>query len=152
MKVFIIFWGLLIVNISFVVYQGDMSRYVQAQVFLKAIAEECAAGSALYFNQEEYSDGRFIFNYDEGRKYTEYIIGESQKRMPFVKGSIVSYDIHFQDDLQGYEDNDGNRLSGRKEVPSVTVELKVDTEDMFRLPFLEICHVTRMAKYELPEL
>jgi len=50
MKVFIVFLGIFLINISFLSYQGDMGRYVRCQAFLKAVAEECAAGSALYYD------------------------------------------------------------------------------------------------------
>ena len=138
MKVFIVFLGLLIINLSFLSYHEDMSRYIQAQTFLKALAEECAAGASLYYDEEKYSEGKMIFLYDECRKYTEATIEESKSRMPFSKDSGFQYQISYEDDLHG---------SG--EIPAVIVEIKVNTEDLFRLPFLEWTEITRKAKYEL---
>jgi len=147
MKVFVVFIGLLMINISFIVYQADMGRYLQAQTFLKAVAEECAAGAALYINEEDYSNGKLIFNYNEGIKYSNYIIEDSKKRMPFPEQSKITYDIKFEDDFLGYSAGDGT-LSNN--TPSVTVKVEVETEDLFRLPFLEVDNVSRIAKYEVP--
>jgi len=77
------------------------------------------------------------FYRDEGRKYIEYILEESGKEMPLPAGSAITYNAVFQD--EGVE------------VPSVTVELTAATEDLFRLPFLEVTEVKRAAKYELPQ-
>lgn len=147
MKVFIVFIGLLLVNVSFLVYHADINRYVQAQIFLKALAEECAAGAALYIDEADYSNGKFVFNYNEGYKFADYIINKSKDRMPFNKDSIILSEITYQDDLQGYDD-ENNRYE--ENIPSVTVKLEVVTKDMFSLPFLEMERVVRMAKYELP--
>jgi hypothetical protein len=137
MKVFIVFLGILLINVSFLSYQGDMGRYTRCQAFLKAVAEECAAGAALYYDEPAYAEGQLRFYRDEGRKYIEYIIEESQKEMPLPTGSGISYEAVFQD--EGVE------------IPSVTVELTAATEDLFRLPFLEIKEIKRAAKYELPQ-
>lgn len=159
MKVFIIFFGLLIINISFLVYQGDMGRYVRCQIFLKAVAEECAAGAALYFDETAYADGRLMFTYEEGKKYIEYIVEKSKGKMPLPKESIISYEVEFQDDFLGYESDSSPENSegsgiGKDEGernPSVTVELTVATEDLFRLPFLTVTEIIRAARYELPQ-
>lgn len=148
--------GLLIVNVSFLSYQGDLGRYVRCQTFLKAAAEECAAGAALYYDEEAYSAGRFQFRYEEGRKYIEYLIEESKGKTPLPRDSIVTYEVVFRDDLTGYdgEDGSGPDESGGGEAgnnPSVTVEITAVTGDLFRLPFLEATEIKRAAKYELPQ-
>jgi hypothetical protein len=137
MKVFIVFIGIFLINISFLSYQGDMGRYVRCQAFLKAVAEECAAGAALYYDEEAYSEGQLRFYSEEGRKYIEYILEESKKEMPLPPGSVIEYEAAFQDE--------------GAEIPSVTVELTAVTEDLFRLPFLEITEIKRAARYELPQ-
>ncbi|WP_027398260.1 hypothetical protein [Anaerovorax odorimutans] len=142
MKTFIVFVGILIINISFIIYQGDMNRYVQAQNFLKATAEECASGAALYYDENLFSEGKMVFKYSEGIKFIENFLNETENKMPFENCSKIMYSIVFEDDLQGYKE-DSN--------PSVEVILKVETEDFFRLPFLNINNVERMAKYELPK-
>ena len=57
MKVFLVFIGLMLVNITFIAYQGDLHRYLRIQEFLKATAEECACGAAQYYDEEAYSRG-----------------------------------------------------------------------------------------------
>ncbi len=140
MKVFLVFLGLLIINTGFLAYQGDLGRYVRCQIFMKALAEECAAGAALYYDEEAYSDGELRFYYDESREYIEFLLEESRDRMPLPKGSALYYEAVFEDDLLGYEEN-----------PSVTVSLTAQTEDLFRLPFLEVTEIKRAAKYEMPQ-
>lgn len=137
MKVFIVFLGIFLINITFLSYQGDMGRYVRCQAFLKAVAEECAAGAALYYDEDSYAEGKMRFYKDEGRKYIEYIIEESGKEMPLPAGSDITYEAVFQDE--------------GAEIPSVTVELTAATEDLFRLPFLKVTEIKRAAKYELPQ-
>lgn len=142
MKILLIFTAILVINMSFIVYQGDMNKYMQAQTYLKITAEECAAGAALYFDEEYFSQGKMVFNYDEGEKYIKYLIEQEESRMPFPKGSKMTYSLGFEDDLQGFE---------KEPIPAVTVRLKVETEDLFRLPFLTVTSVERGTKYELPE-
>lgn len=142
MKPFLFFIALFIINVSFIAYQSDLSRYMQAQNFLKATAEECAAGASLYYDEEEYSEGKIIFKYDEGIKYTEDLIEKSKKCMLFDKNCEITYTIKFEDDLKGYSES---------KEPSITVSLKVLTKDLFRLPFLKVTQVERKAKYELPD-
>lgn len=143
MKVFIVFLGILIINVSFLSYQGDMGRYLHVQSDLKAMAEECAAGAALYYDEEAYSDGLFEFKYEEGRDYIEFILEESKDKVPVIQKSDLSYEVFFQDDGLGYEEGE--------EIPSVTVTITAVTEDLFHLPFLEITKIKRAAKYELPQ-
>ena len=151
MKVFIVFIGLLIINVSFLSYQGDMGRYVRCQTFLKAVAEECSAGAALYYDEAAYSGGQFQFNYEEGRKYIKYLIEESKREMPLPRNSIITYEVVFQDDYLGYEGGPNKADGDGGENPSVTVELTAVTGDLFRLPFLKVTEVRRAAKYELPQ-
>lgn len=133
------------INVSFLTYQGDMGRYVRCQTFLKAVAEECAAGAALYYDEASYSDGKLQFYYEEGRGYIEYIMEESKNDMPMPKDSVITYDVVFQDDYLGYEE------TGEEKNPSVTVEITAATKDLFRLPFLEVTEIKRAAMYELPQ-
>ncbi|HWQ78296.1 MAG TPA: hypothetical protein VN381_05745 [Anaerovoracaceae bacterium] len=160
MKVFIVFMGLLIINVSFLSYQGDLGRYVRCQAFLKATAEECAAGAALYYDEAAYSDGQFRFNYAEGQEFIKYFLAESKEEMPLPRDSAIAFEVTFRDDYLGYEggdeseggsgDEDGAGQDGGN-IPSVTVELTAVTGDLFRLPFLEVTEITRAAKYELPQ-
>lgn len=62
--------------------------------------------------------------------------------MPLPSDSNISYEVKYEDDFRGYEN---------QEIPSVTVSLTADTEDIFKLPFIEVKEVKRTAKYELPQ-
>ncbi|MEG1930140.1 MAG: hypothetical protein RR131_03275 [Anaerovorax sp.] len=140
MKVLIVFMALLVINVSFMVYQSDMGRYERIQNFLKATAEECAAGAALYYDETYYGTGKLVFNYKSGEDYVVYLLqnlgGNAQ-----IQGDRIVYELAYEDDLLGYT---------REAVPSVTVSLKVGVKDLFRLPFLSVTEVTRKAKYQLP--
>jgi len=158
MKVFIVFCGLLIINVGFLSYQGDMNRYVQCQEYLKAVAEECASGASLYYDEASYSEGKFQFRYEEGEKYIGYIISESSENRPLPDGSAISYQVSFQDDNLGYDGDSFDKFEGdkletedRKGIPTVTVSVTASTEDLFRLPFLEVTEIQRIARYELPQ-
>lgn len=161
MKVFIVFMGLLFINVSFLSYQGDLGRYVRCQAFLKATAEECAAGAALYYDETAYSDGQFRFKYEEGLEFIEHLLGEAEQEMPLPRDSILTYEVSFRDDYLGYgegesEGGEGGGVDGgggpvAENIPSVTVELTAVTGDLFRLPLLEVTEIKRAAKYELPQ-
>ncbi|HHU18024.1 MAG TPA: hypothetical protein GXZ70_07435 [Clostridiales bacterium] len=143
MKVFIIFLAILIINTSFLSYQGDMGCYIRCQNFLKAVAEECAAGAALYYDEAAYAEGLFQFSYEEGYKYIDFIINNSKNKMPLPKECTLSYEVLFEDDILGYESDNC--------IPSVTVIITAVTDDLFDLPFIEVTKVQRAAKYELPQ-
>jgi hypothetical protein len=170
MKVLIVFFSILIINISFLIYQGDLGRYLRAQNTVKAVAEECGAGAALFFDQSAYSEGYLIADKEEALKHIAYILDtpavkemlkqgeltlskalffdDSGKSSTFVNGTLVSessftYPYHFVDEL-------GKDILIRE--PSVVVTITVPTEDLFRLPFLEVRSITRSALYELHSL
>ncbi len=139
MKVFLVFIALFMINLTFVVYESDLGRYILMQRTVKAAAEECAAGASLFYDAEEYSEGRYVFLYEESIKHVEYLLSEMQKKHKLYEN--LSYDIAFEDDLQGYES---------KQIPSVLVGLTVTTPDLFRLPFFTVTNIQRISKYELP--
>lgn len=145
MKILIVFLGLLMVQAGFLVYHGDMGRYVRCQTELKALAEECAAGAALYFDREAYAKGRFVFVEQEGHRYVSFQMAQAKQRMSFPSSSLFTYEMTFQDDKHGYE----TRPDG-KSYPAVTVILTADTGGLFTLPFFDVRQVARATKYELP--
>ncbi|MDR1571627.1 MAG: hypothetical protein LBS32_03795 [Clostridiales Family XIII bacterium] len=148
MKQLIVFTGLLLVFSGFVFYQGDMGRYARAQTSLKALAEECAAGAALYYDEAEYSLGRMVFNQGEGRRYIDRALEAASLSQDIGARSPIACEVSFFDDDTGYGPAGGAyALPGR---PSVLVRLSVETEDIFRLPFLSVTRVAREAMYELP--
>ncbi|MDR1136314.1 MAG: hypothetical protein LBL49_09095 [Clostridiales Family XIII bacterium] len=149
MKVLIVFLGLLTLFSSTVFYQSDMGRYTRGLVFMKTLAEECAAGAALYFDEEAYADGRLVFNKGEGTEYIEYILADTKLPYELKTGEKPSYEVLFYDDDSGY----GQMIYGFGAVhsPSVLVKLSVHIDDVFRLPFLSVTSIERQAMYELPE-
>ncbi|MDR2089471.1 MAG: hypothetical protein LBP73_08960 [Clostridiales Family XIII bacterium] len=149
MKVLIVFTGLLLVCAAFVFYQNDMGRYMRAQTALKALAEECAAGAALYFDEEAYAEGRTIFNEDEARACVAYMLAASRVPAPDVRAAgPIAASVSFYDDRGAYGGSAG--AFGFISHPSVVVRLRVATEDVFRLPFLTVTALEREAMYELP--
>ncbi|MDD2216394.1 MAG: hypothetical protein PHR60_06810 [Eubacteriales bacterium] len=136
MKVLIVFIGLLIVNVTFVIYQGDLGRYIHLQTFLKAAAEECAAGAALYYDEEAYGHGTMIINRGEAIRYTDYIVEKATRILDLEEGENLSYEME---------------IDNLEKSPTVAVTLQLTTRDLFRLPFLKVEQVARSAKYQLAD-
>lgn len=130
MKTFLMFLALFIINMSFVVYQGDLDRYVRLQIFLKATAEEAACGAALYYDEEAYGNGFMEINRAEGDKYLEELLFQAEEKLKL---------------------NGDFSLTGHMEVEDreVVVTLELNCENLFRLPYLKRDKVLRSAKYEL---
>jgi hypothetical protein len=149
MKALIVFLGMLLICASFVLYRGDMGRYMRAQTALKALAEECAAGAALYFDEDAYAEGRMVFNEDEARAFIAYMLANSGVPAPDAEtAGPISASVAFYDDRGPYGGSLG--AFGIVRHPSVVVRLRVATEDVFRLPFLTVTALEREAMYELP--
>jgi hypothetical protein len=148
-KALLVFMAMLLVCAAFVFYQNDMGRYMRAQTALKALADECAAGAALYFDEEAYAEGRMIFNEDEGRRYIAHMLATSGIPAPDVRAAgPVTASVSFYDDRGAYGGSAG--AFGVVNHPSVVVRLRVATEDVFRLPFLTVTELERETMYELP--
>ena len=62
MKNLIIFIALLIIFLSFTVYQQDNNLYILAIETLKNTADEAAGSASLYMDIVFYSEGDIIFN------------------------------------------------------------------------------------------
>ena len=141
MKIFIVFIGLLVINVSYLSYQGDMENFVRKQAFLKFTAEECSAGAATLIVEEEYAAGRIVFNYEEGQKYADDYINYVKEKTK-LKGTL-SCSLTFEDDNLGYNiENLGN-------IPAVNAVVRYETEDIFRLPLITLTEIERSARYEL---
>ena len=143
MKVFIIFIALLIANITFISYQGDLNRYVRLQTYLKAVAEEAAAGAALYYDEVSYSHGSMIINKEEGEKYIKHLLIRAGQTLDLREGENLTAEMEVLDDSNGAADTGAS--------PAVTVTLSLTVTDLFRLPFLTKEQVVRSAKYELAD-
>lgn len=167
MKLFIVFLAIVLLNISFLTYQSDLSRYLHMQSTIKAIAEECGAGAALFFKTPEFADGYLVSEVDEAIKHIEFILLNVKETAGFTNMTEIWYEVAFFDDsllsktyrnglLQRavpftfpfyYSDSQGKEI--RIIAPSVVVTLNISTKDIFRLPFLEVTEIRRSAMYEL---
>lgn len=147
MKVFIVFLAMLILSMGFITYASDMGRYVRLQAALKALAEECAAGGALFVDEERYSEGLIVIDNADAEAYVDFLIGRAAPETPpFGNGSISASVVIF-DDEKGYEGMESYGLERRR--PSVVARLTYASEDdIFRLPFLEAYFVSRTAVYQ----
>ena len=144
-----------------------MGRYLRLQGDLKAIAEECAAGAAMYFDEEAYALGDMVIKDEEAVKYVEHVVLKGLDTIPLPEGSKGAYELHILDDSgtgrtwsggkeevsfpytlpYRFTDREGNVSEVRE--PSAVVFISVETPDLFRLPFIEVKGVTRSARYEL---
>ncbi|QIB69931.1 hypothetical protein Ami103574_11630 [Aminipila butyrica] len=145
MKVFIAFLGIFLVSISAVVYQGDLGAYGQEQLLLKEAAEECAAGAALFLEEDAYAKGSIVFNQQQGQTYIKDYLAYIKRNSKALSRGTVSYEAVFEDEDCGYASENFSR------IPAVTVDIRVATEDLFRLPFVKVTSLERRARYELPE-
>ncbi|GAB1475689.1 hypothetical protein MASR2M70_05210 [Bacillota bacterium] len=143
MKVFIVFLALLIVNTTFISFAGDLNRYVRLQTYLKAAAEEAAAGAALYYDEEAFGRGIMIINRDEGEKYIADQIARVEASLNLKEGESLRAEVEIEDDMGGSADPGV--------TPAVTVTLCLTVTDLFRLPFVCREQVVRSARYELAE-
>ena len=143
MKVFIVFIALLIANITFISYQGDLNRYGRLQTYLKDVAEEAAAGASLYYDEVAYSHGSMVINREEGQKYIEHLLIRAGQTLDLKEGESLNAEMEILDDSTGAADPGIS--------PAVTVTLHLTVTDLFRLPFLTKEQVVRSAKYELAD-
>ena len=145
MKAYIVFLGFFIVGIFAVSFQGDLGRYQHEQLLLKEAAEECAAGAALLVDEEAYADGKIVFDYEKGKEYVSDYLEYIKRNSKALTEGKVSYQIEFEDYNKGYSENNSSQ------IPAVTVIIDVMTEDLFKVPFIEVTSLERSARYELPE-
>lgn len=149
MKTFIVFLALILVFTSFLCYTSDLDRYVKLQNHLKALAEDCACGSSLFADENEYSEGRLVIDESSALRYTDFLTREAVRNMPPLADGHISAKVTIYDDAKGYE---GAAAYGFKSgLPGAVVTLTYSGHDMFRLPFLKVTQVTRTAVYQWEE-
>ena len=130
MKLLIVFMALVSLNLMFLIYQGDMNRFIRVQSEIKSIAEECAAGASLYYDEEAFSQGYYLYDKKEGKKYIDYVLART-----FKPPLQCSYQIHYR---EGPGEPD----------PGIQLLLTVRGRDWFRLGFLRVEEIKREAFYE----
>lgn len=143
MKVYIVFIALLVLNATFITYQGDMNRYVRFQNYIKAVAEDAASGAALYYDEKDYSLGIMSINREEAMKYIAMLTSQAEEKLKLGDEDSLAVDMVVLD--HNSKDNKVN------DPPSVTVTIKLTKKGLFRLPFITRDEVIRSAKYELAE-
>ena len=135
MKQFIIAWALLILfAISMIFYEDNNIN--QEQLYkVKYVAEEAAAASAQFVDEAAFSEGKLIFNKDEGTKAAEYYIKKNlnldNNFIPLSNSywsSKVNYSITYFDSTNTvfpvlYQDPSGLLT---KTIASPTVVVRID--------------------------
>ena len=116
-----------------------MENFVRKQAFLKFTAEECSAGAATLIVEEEYAEGRMVFNYEAGQKYADDYISYVKEKTK-LEGTL-SCSLTFEDDNIGYNNSNS--------IPAVNAVVRYETEDIFRLPMITLTEIERSARYEL---
>ena len=146
MKTYLTFLGLLVVCLSLLCFTSDMDRYAKLQLHMKALAEECAAGSVLFTDDENYSRGLVVFREQDAGEYVDFIIRKAQTDSPlFLKGSLTA-ELKLFDDEKGYAGLTAYHI--RQIRPCSVVTLYWDGPDVFRLPFFSLKSAKRTAVYE----
>lgn len=172
MKIYIIFMALLMTNLSFLVYQSDMTDLLLLENEMKTAAEEAACGAGQYYDEASFSEGYYVFKRAEGLKWTEHFLsrytGEAAGEAPLRVSVIESLEseVYFFDDsgkCNVYKNGEFHECfefeypyitvddEGYEFVvtsPSVVVKLNAVFHDIFRLPFLKYDNIVRSAMYE----
>ena len=143
MKIFLVFLALCIVDVNFIVFQGDFSHYLQLQNLMKASAEECAAGAGLYYDEEASGMGEMVISKKDAEAYIDAFCKDVRQNSFMPEQGTLSWECTIHDDRTGLEE--GAR------GPSVEVVLTLDTADLFRQSFIKVDRVQRSAKYELAD-
>lgn len=77
MKVFIVFLAFAIVCSGCMMFADDSNNYVRLQKYLKALAEECAAGGALMFDEEGYKRiQQYVISKEDAQRYADFLYGK----------------------------------------------------------------------------
>ena len=167
MKVFMVFLAILIINISFLVYQGDLGRYLRTQTTAKAMAEECGAGAALFYQPAAYGDGYLVSNTEEAIRHIEYVIDHMKAADNYLQDQKIDYTAIFFDDTMTsreyyngkliavahfgypYVFTDSNGKQVTVDSPAVIITIAIPADKIFRMPFLKPGQLIRSSMYEL---
>lgn len=145
MKTFLTFLGLLVVCLSLLCFTSDMDRYAKLQTHMKALAEECAAGSVLFTDDEAYSQGSVVFREADAGKYVAFMLQEAQGDALYLKGHLTA-ELRLFDDEKGYDGLVAYHVYRMR--PCSVVSLFWEGPDLFRLPFFSLTSAKRTAVYE----
>lgn len=141
MKVFIVFLGLLIVNVNLMNFHGGLGRYIELQNTLKMASEECAAQAALLFDEEAFKEGSRVFDYEAGEKDSMNYLSSICHKLGIYNGYDLT--LRFEDDLSSYSTENLDKL------PRVTATVSVDVSRLFTRTPLERKFIQRSSCYEV---
>lgn len=157
MKTFIVALALVMLFNIFTVFQIDTDTHRRQLERLKFVAEECADSAALYYDEEDFSSGRIVYDQAEGNKAIEYMLKSHLKLDDsFVPTAgywqdKILYDVYYFDvknTVFPYTFVD-SRTGYSKIIfePTVIVTIEAGRGRM-RLPFLAIDSSIRSSAYE----
>ena len=135
MKIFIVSLGIILAQISGIVFASDLFLYNNAKFQLKVLTEECACGTALNCYSEELEEG--AIDYSDPAIAEEYAV------------TLVSY---ANSNSPAFKNGTLEIVSFTPEDYAVTVELRYTAEsDYFRLPLISERVISHESRYEFVE-
>lgn len=146
MKTFLTFLGLLVVCLSLLCFTSDMDRYAKLQLHMKALAEECAAGSVLFTDDAAYAQGLVVFREPDAKEYVDFMLGSARLDSPLFLNGTLTAELKLFDDEKGYDGLIAYHV--RQIRPCSIVRLSWNGPDLFRLPFFSLTTAQRTAVYE----
>jgi hypothetical protein len=139
MKVYIVFLGLLIVHVHFMVFNQDLGRYIMLQNLFKDTSEECAAQSALLLDEDEYYQGRIVFL--KNGEDSERVLEQACQKLGLEDGYLLT--LHYEDDNYLYDQNNPEMN------PRVTARISVYVSSLFTSEMFEGLTINRTSCYEI---
>ncbi len=176
MKALIVGLAIAILYSIFLVFQMDNNLYLLKLEELKTVSNECSATAALFYDVNEFKEGRKIFNQEEGNKAIKYLISNNLKLNENMNPTLywsdrIEYYVYYFDDsgfMSAYHNelhiktepfSYGNiytdSIEGYKKVitePIVIVTISAG-KPQYRLTFLDLkeIHGVRSSAYEYVE-
>ena len=134
MKVFIVSLAIIIMQLSSIIFASDLFRYNNARFRLKLLAEECAAGCAVQYDDDEYENGNIVFRNDAASYASDLISYKSTHDPVFMNGTLRLLSFEAKSDTDS---------------PYVAVSLSYTADrDYFRLPIINEHTISHQSKYE----
>ena len=167
MKILIIFVSILIINTGALIFQSDFNRFNIFSAFAKDFADEAASSIALYYDEDNYSNGYLVSNKEEAMEHLEFLIDSLMKKYNNQGIKDIEYNLYFVDQsnmIYAYKNgkliyekeiefpfyfNDASENSILVSRPSIILNLSINFKDIFRLPFIKQEVVSRSSMYEL---
>jgi hypothetical protein len=138
MKTFLIFLAFAIVFSACLVYQSDVNNYMLLQKWLKATAEEAAAGGALMIDDRSYEEKRYIINFTDASRYVMFTAKHAKSNIsPLKNGSIGIITWRLSD----------------TQIKATVSWYAFNDYRLFRLPFIDSPdYLSAMSVYEVKQI